>query len=194
MSFEFDETKHEYRMDGRSVPSVTQILSVVQDFSSIPPEQLRIAAEWGSAVHEYLQLYDAGELDLKKADPRMLPIIDAWERMKIARGWVNPLISEEKYYSEKYRFAGKLDRLFKSGDVYTLIDFKTGDHQYTDLQTSAYLHLVRENYAMIRADRMMIHFDIDGKVRSETYPMSDFKKDFSDFLCIMRTFQIKNKK
>ena len=192
MSLVFDSTKHEYRMDGRSVPSVTKILSVVQDFSAIPPEQLRIASEWGSAVHEYLRLYDAGELDLKKADPRMLPIIDSWERLKVARGWVDPVISEQPFYSKRYGYAGTPDRLFKAGSKYTLLDIKTGEGNFANMQTAAYLQLIKEDYANLnQVERMKVHLDFDGKMKSEIY--QNFKADFNDFLCCARVFKLKKK-
>ena len=192
MSLVFDQDKHEYRMDGRIVPSVTRILSVVQDFSAVPPDQLQTAQEWGTAVHLYLRLYDEGTLELTKADPRMLPIIDSWERMKVSRGWVNPLMSEQPFYSKRYGFAGTPDRLFKTGSKYTLVDFKTGEGNYADLQTAAYLQLIKEDYANLnQVERMKVHFDFDGKMKSEVY--TDFKKDFNDFLCVMRTFQLKRR-
>jgi len=192
MSLEFDETKHEYRMDGRSVPSVTRILSVVQDFSAVPPDKLQIAQEWGTAVHLYLRLYDDGTLDLKKADPRILPIIESWERMKVARGWVDPVISEQPFYSARYGYAGTPDRLFKAGSKYTLLDIKTGKGNFANMQTAAYLQLIKEDYANLnQVERMKVHFDFDGKMKSEIY--QNFKADFNDFLCCAHVFKLRKK-
>lgn len=192
--FVADEVNRRHTYNGIPVPSVTQIIDICKDFSKIKLEDLRIAQEWGSAVHEYLQLYDAGELNLETADSRVIPILESWEKMKAERGWIKPILSEKRYYSKRYRYTGRLDCVFKEADRYVLIDFKTGDDSFTDLQTAANLNLVRENYAMIRADRMMIHFDIDGKIRPETYPMSKFRSDFNEFLCLAKTYQIKNRK
>ena len=195
MSFDYNDETHEYKYGGCKVPSVTQIIGILQNFSRINPDDLKVAQEWGTMVHSYLTVYDSGTLNLKTADPRMIPIIESWEKIKIARNWINPVLSEEKYYSKKYGFAGTMDRLFKDGVKYTLIDFKTGGHDFTNLQTAAYLNLVRENYAQLnRVDRMMIHFDVNGKATSEVYPMSGYKKDFSDFLCVMRAYQLKNRR
>jgi len=191
--FVADEVGRKHTYNGVPVPSVTQIIEILKDFSKINPEDLRIAQEYGTIGHNYLYLYDKGTLRMETVDPKMLPAIENWKEMKAARGWTIPILSEKRYYSKRYRYTGRLDGLYKSEDLYTLLDFKFGDDEYTDLQTAANLNLVRENYAMIKAERLMVHFDINGKIRSESFPMSDFKADFNDFLCCARVFQLKKR-
>ena len=47
----FDAEKHEYRWNGQLVPGVTSILEPLTDFSFVPPDVLRAAQDFGTAVH-----------------------------------------------------------------------------------------------------------------------------------------------
>ena len=43
----FDEAAHEYRLDGRRLPSVTQLLAPLVDYSKVPRETLERAQALG---------------------------------------------------------------------------------------------------------------------------------------------------
>ncbi len=53
----FDKDKHEYSIDGVKVFSVTEVLSGLCDYSSVPPETLRKARERGVNIHASIAEY-----------------------------------------------------------------------------------------------------------------------------------------
>lgn len=65
-SLSFNEELHEYRVDGISVPSVTQIVQAVtgKDLSKIPAKTLKAAGERGTAIHSDVEL---GTLESEEA-------------------------------------------------------------------------------------------------------------------------------
>lgn len=66
--FEFDEEKHEYTLDGVVLPSVTQIIAPLNDFSRIAPGVLERKRQIGKAVHKAVELYTANDLEEDSVD------------------------------------------------------------------------------------------------------------------------------
>ena len=60
MGLVFNEDNHTYELDGRPLPSVTEILSILNDFSDVSPYVLAQAARRGTLVHEYCEMIDYG--------------------------------------------------------------------------------------------------------------------------------------
>ena len=63
--FSFDPEKHEYRLGGNVIPSVTQVIKScgLIRFDDVPPETLIHKAKIGKAVHLACEYYDKKELD-----------------------------------------------------------------------------------------------------------------------------------
>ena len=63
--FSFDPEKHEYRLSGNVIPSVTQVIKScgLIRFDDVPPETLIHKAKIGKAVHLACEYYDKGILD-----------------------------------------------------------------------------------------------------------------------------------
>lgn len=96
----FDAEKHEYRADGVVVPSVHDIMDVINKAFKIPIKDLdderkmrwwmnfwikiKIKRDWGKVLHKYTEMYDLGTInpDRSKWDKRMIPMVDAWQRFK----------------------------------------------------------------------------------------------------------------
>ena len=74
----FDEATYIYRIDGVIVPSVTQILRPLYDFSAIPRDVLAKAAAFGTAVHTMCLHELAGVLEYGDLDEGLLPCLDAF--------------------------------------------------------------------------------------------------------------------
>ena len=60
----FDPEKHEYRINGVLVPSVSQILAPLYDFSKIPRDVLERKRQIGTAIHKAIELDLLGDLDV----------------------------------------------------------------------------------------------------------------------------------
>lgn len=67
----FEPEGHIYRLDGKRIPSLTQILDAAGfiDYSMVPLETLKAKAAFGTRVHEYCHWFDQGELDLADLKP-----------------------------------------------------------------------------------------------------------------------------
>ena len=64
----FDEPSHTYTYDGTVVPSVTQVLTILNDFSKVPWQVLQAAQERGRLVHKAGEYLLRGELDWSSID------------------------------------------------------------------------------------------------------------------------------
>lgn len=121
----FDAEKHEYRVDGQVVPSVTQILRPLMDFSFVKPEVLESAANFGTAVHRACELDDLGELDTEKLDPALGPYLAGW-RMFCAEHECKWEAIEKAVLHGSMRYAGTLDRAGRVHGESSLVDIKSG--------------------------------------------------------------------
>ena len=65
---QFDAAAHRYTLNGVILPSVTQIISAVglYEYDYVSAETLAVAAERGRYVHEMIEMYEEGTLDLIK--------------------------------------------------------------------------------------------------------------------------------
>src|SRR2546430_413548 len=94
MSATFSQLGHQYECDGRSIPSVTQVLSLsgISDVSRIPPHILERAAAIGTAVHVACELLDQDDLDLDSVDPLLAGYVLAYQKFRAESGFAPELI------------------------------------------------------------------------------------------------------
>ena len=140
----FREETHEYFLDGKKVPSVTEVIPHF-DFSRIDPEVLERSQEFGKAVHKATELYDLGTLNIDDLDPHLKGYLEAYIQFKKDFDFL-PHKSEWIVFSDAYKYAGTLDTMGtykkRKGDVprWCLIDVKTGTPgPEVELQLSGYL-------------------------------------------------------
>ena len=123
MGLVFNEDNHTYELDGRPLPSVTEILSILNDFSDVSPYVLAQAARRGTLVHEYCEMIDYGvdpnDLDIESD---LVGYVQAY--VNFLRDW-NPTWSliEQPVWTDAY--AGTLDRYGKIDGHLALVDIKT---------------------------------------------------------------------
>ena len=189
MAFQFDEEKHIYTLDGRPVPSVTQILQAVGnvDYSHIPPSTRRWALERGRMVHLYTQYDDQAVLDDSCVDPHIAPYLAAWRRFRAETGFTPDLIEHRGYHPE-HGYAGTLDRRGihpKLGRV--MLDIKTNNaEEWVRLQTAAYSALFPDPATYTR---VCVELKGDETYRLVTFPGKEFRRDFQDFLGAFSTMR-----
>jgi hypothetical protein len=123
--FLFDEATHAYTLDGRRLPSVTQIIKPLASYGHIPVDVLARKMALGTAVHLACDLDDAGELDDAATDPEVLGYVTGW-RQYLAAVQGKVLASERRAYHRTLGFAGTLDRVVLVEGKHWLIDLKTG--------------------------------------------------------------------
>lgn len=134
----YDEARHEYRVGGRIVPSVTQVLGILNDFRGVPTEVLERSAEFGRHVHLAVDLMLRGVLDWDSLDAALLPYVNGARRF-VEESGLAVIASEMRVYHKALRFAGTLDLLAEWKGLRSVFDFKTGQIPRTvGPQTSAY--------------------------------------------------------
>lgn len=141
---EFDPATHTYHINGRRVPSVTQVLSAagMTNGAYWTPE----ARDRGTYVARATEILDRDpdDFDWDAVDEDKVGYVRAWERFKYESG-CEIVASEQQVYSEAWQFAGTLDRIARLISMYepsklrVLIDIKTGSGaEWHRFQTAGY--------------------------------------------------------
>lgn len=170
-TLQFDAAAHRYTVNGKIVPSVTQIISAVglYEFDYVSRQTLAIAAERGRIVHTYIEWYEQGMLDESSIDPDLIGYFEAWLAMKDAGAVpANPTAIEQRVYSEKYQYAGTLDLMY--GDKW-IHDHKTGiESPVHGLQLSAYWLAVHPDFRDTPERLTCGYLRNTGEYKVVTYP------------------------
>lgn len=130
-----NEETHKYYWDGFNIPSVSEIIDPIKDFSNVNPVVLENACNYGKAVHKTAELYLNGELDEDTLDENLKQPLS--QIKLIFRNDIN-YKTEVKLCTLDYKFAGTIDIL--SEDSCSLSDIKTRKYNplIDDLQLEAY--------------------------------------------------------
>lgn len=138
-SLTFDGASHRYKLDGRPVPSVTEVIS-----SLLPGWQ---ADPWylnrGACLHHGCALHDKSVLDWSSVSPEIAGRVRAWQRFRDEFP-AETLMIETPLASRRYLFAGTPDRLFQRDGYLFVCDLKSSLESQVDLQLGAYSLLVEE--------------------------------------------------
>ncbi len=124
----FDPVEHQYFLKGLPIPSVSEIIRPLVDYSAVPERQLELARDRGTAVHLACHLDDEGRLDEASVDAdHVLPRLNAWRAFK-REARVDVIVSETPMHSG-LGFAGTPDRFvemdWQGRRCFAVIDIKT---------------------------------------------------------------------
>lgn len=108
MNLEFDEILHQYKLDGRPVPSVTKILSPLVDFSMVAPAVLERKRTLGSALHKCIELYLLDDLEVSSIHEEVKPYFEGFLKF-MAETKFEIISAETQVYSKKLWYAGTFD-------------------------------------------------------------------------------------
>lgn len=181
----FDEATHTYSLDGKKLPSVTEICGLLNNWGDINPAILMQAARRGTVVHEYCELVDYGvDEDGIECEPELAGYVIAY--MRFLRDY-KPLweMVEQKVYSDQFGFAGTLDRFGTIDGKPVLLDIKTSSSVNKlqkiiwACQLSAYVLLLAKEDQDIR--RWNLVLKRDGKYQIIDASESEKKYAFSGF-------------
>jgi len=179
----FDKEAHAYYVDGRRVPSVTQILREwilingyyvnVLDGTMIHRSKMERSREYGSAFHEALKLYVENDLDEDSLHPDLRA---AFEQFKLwyASNDVEPIAIEKPIFNRQLMYAGTPDLVAKVRGRPAVIEYKTGSHLMAGPQTAAYANAL--SHQIYR--RYVLYFPRHGYMRQIELDSSD---DFQFF-------------
>jgi hypothetical protein len=145
---------------------VTEVLKPYTSFDGIDPIVLAKAADRGTRVHKYCELYTQNLL-IEKVDEDCRPYVNSfirWFDAMVEDVWV----SEIRLSCSKYRITGKLDLVVTiKGDLAeTLVDLKTPQQASPSwqLQTAAYRYLMRASQGIDIPRRVCLVLDREGKL------------------------------
>jgi len=180
---EFDAETHTYTIDGRPVPSVTQVLSDL-----IPGWK---ASEWylnrGTAVHACAAMIAKGiEFDY---DPLIEGQVTACKRF-FAEVKPTVLGIERKVFSVKHGFAGTFDLLCAISGRVMLLDWKASFSQALPFQLAGYavLHDDVQGNTIIKHG-VGVQLNEDGTYRmSEVFDLRRYKQGF---LALLSAYNIR---
>lgn len=183
---EFDEAQHEYKLDGRPVPSVTRVISNVPEDLLLNSAFIRKTAI-GTMVHKICdKLKEGAEIDYSAIGEEIKPYVDGYLKFLDQSGY-RLVGTEERVFSKKYKYAGTVDdiRINPKGQL-AILDIKTSTvvSPTTKLQTAAYAAAIDEmgtykEYGLVK-ERGCIWLTGDGNYRLLRYMEPG---DFNVFLC-----------
>ena len=126
---EFFSDRHEYRLDGQTIPSVTQILKAagLVDFGNAPQDRIEFAGRRGTLGHAACQYWDEDDLDLDSLDPQIIKYVVAWKNFRKDHGHLEIIETEQQHCGELggLLFGATVDRVMQFGERRTIVDIKT---------------------------------------------------------------------
>jgi hypothetical protein len=163
----FDASTHTYRVDGKVIPSVTQIITAAGlrgDFK-VSAEVMAYAGERGKAVHMACELHDHGELDEDSVHPAVAGYLAAYRKF-LAECDCTIVSIESAGFSETHNYCGTPDRLCEINGAKAVIDLKSGIKlAATGVQLAAYANMV----GWPLAARYGLHLSAEGRYQLIPY-------------------------
>jgi hypothetical protein len=199
MQIDFHEATHSYRIDGRSVPSVTQVLAPQNDWSHVDAWVLEAKAALGRDVHTAMHLLAVGQLDWTSLDPAVLPYVRSGDRF-IREYGLNIIAAETAVGCKALGIAGMLDaygrKMFRNLWYDVFVDWKIAETVPTTVsaQLAAYQYLYYRTFMpagrRAPAKRLCVRLSHTG-YKVDTF--KEYDRDFSLFTSCRNTFMHKER-
>lgn len=143
----FNESKHQYSVNGLVLPSVTQILKPLSSeiYDLIDSHVLEKAAAKGTSVHYATELFDL--YGIEEIDEENRGYLEAYKRFKKENNVLLVEVEKQLFHPTLY-YAGTIDRIVKINNKRVLLDIKTTEKTHKELvsvQVSAYQELAYRN-------------------------------------------------
>jgi hypothetical protein len=186
-----DDDTHIYRLDGRIIPGVTEILKDVGLCDHFDDGNSEWYMERGRAVHAAIQYCIDGSLDWDTVEPCVMGFMHAFTKARVDLRF-EVLACEKMVFDETRWYAGTLDLLVKMEDGYTqLWDIKSGSPlPWHGLQTAAYaaakFKTMTQSYK-----RYGLYLREDGTYRLVPH---DGLNDFNDFFSAVNIYHAKRRR
>jgi len=187
VSFTFTEEPHSYHLDGVRLPSVSEIIAPLVDYSMVPAATLAFAATRGTAVHYACELLDVGELDEASVDPRIAGYVDAYRKfcLDFSPSWD---IIELPMYHKTLMYAGTPDRRGEIDGASVVVDLKSivTEMPAVQIQLTGYDMMIgSQDEEWSPADELLaLYLKPDG-----TYRLRTSKRDEQTFLGCLRHYR-----
>lgn len=154
----FDPAKHEYTIEGRVVPGVTEILG--DTGLREPFFDAEWAADKGTKIHLACHFHNKGTLFWESVDPLIYPYVEAYLRFK-RECHVDVIFSEKIFFHETLLYGTTIDTMvkldFMSERVRAIVEIKSGQPQPSDrLQTAGQILAVRTHPGLWSVKRRFV--------------------------------------
>lgn len=124
----FDTEKHLYLLNGIKIPSCTEILTAggFSDYSCVRRGVMEKSANDGAIIHKLTEFNDRGTLDDGSVDPKLVELLDDYNKVLKARGiqffdeWI-----ERPVYHPSYKYGVTPDRIGKYKGEVAVFEIKT---------------------------------------------------------------------
>lgn len=169
---------------------VTTPLNRYSGLENIPINILSYAADRGTRVHQYCEMY-ANQMLFGEIDP------DCFEYVQAFVTWfdenvLDVISTETRYFHEDLKIQGQIDMIakVKGMDGLTVIDIKTSSKycKTWPLQTAAYQSLCWANKLETK-DKLIIQLCKDGSSKSFPFLLQDHCKDMSLYVGILEAYR-----
>jgi hypothetical protein len=181
--------QHQYSRNGLEVSGVTNILHVG---GCVDEWTYSDHARWrGSAVHAATHFHDENDLDERGLPREIRSYLHQWKAVRANHGF-EILAIEKRVYSNRYSYAGTIDRIvrFTRGPwkgKRGIIDIKTNQSGYVApaavLQMTGYGYAENPKYLWPRLAVCLQPDDYDFK----SYGPESFTEHLHDWLAVLRT-------
>lgn len=189
----FDAEKHVYTLDGRVLPSVTQIIKRVLGEKYASADAHFHMAKGTEAHGLYALLATGADLSLYDYDQRLQPQVDAWRDWQ-RREHPEFLAPEWKLASLKLGYAGTVDLVCRIGKDVCIIDYKATATKRDAIQLAAYLRLVKECHPELRITRLMsLQIDETGWRYGVRIGKSEMMKAEAEWLHVLGVYRLLEK-
>jgi len=176
IDFTFDAERHLYLVQGKPVPSVTQVLhsaGLSADYSMVAPEVLERKRTIGEYVHKATQYLDEGCLDLATVDPEIQGYLAGYEKF-IKESGFRPDLIERRLVGRinGVLCGGTIDRTGSMAGKLWIIDLKCIERLYPSfaLQTAGYeLLLPKPVVPPFKYSRAILQLRRDGSYKLTAY-------------------------
>jgi uncharacterized protein Usg len=174
-------------MEGRPLPSVTQIINRIKWGEAIPSPEQQEKMEFGTRIHQITTELDEDPDKIKAYGLPELPYLQAYLDWKKTSGISNFRLIEKKLISRSHRFGGTIDRAIPG-----LVDLKTGSLTYADpLQLAGYwMILVENNYSLLPFGSF-VQLKEDGTYSVQSYNLAPLCPVFLNCLSVFNYFFLK---
>jgi len=192
--FRFDQETHTYTLNGRRLPSVTEIIACLHDgYASIPPAVLEHARQRGTAVHAAIQYHGDGDLAVDTLDLEIVPYFESWLKFLADTGF-RVEGAEQPLYSRTFMYAGTPDLWGSIGADLWLPDIKATSLilPHVSIQTAGYQRLLQELTGR-KARRAALQLKDDGTYRFNPYPQAEDAADMGTFTAALNIHQWRQK-
>ncbi len=182
-TFQADEVKRIFTLNGRRIPSVSDVL---RDAGLSPKWSSEDAMTRGSYVHALCEYLDLGDYDQSEADRLGLAgYVESWRKTKIKEN-IEIVDIEKRRFNSTFGFCGKTDRIVMIGETAYdhILDLKTGGHyDYIRIQLGAYAYL--QDNPPDAYGRCSVHLHEDGSAGDVEF--YDDESDCEIFLSMLAT-------